>query len=106
MDDVPRRTVPIKLDVPEERRGDLHQTKKQFLHCTNHTSEWAWRIDDYCVTSKSKAVDALYGELREETDLTATRYLAGWRANPPGQRFVTPLQGGSVDQRTLTKTRC
>jgi len=41
MDDAPRRTVPIKLDVPEERRGDLHQTKTQFLHCANRTSEWA-----------------------------------------------------------------
>ncbi|MEF8781106.1 MAG: hypothetical protein V5A46_10545, partial [Haloferacaceae archaeon] len=45
MDDAPRRTVPIKLDVPEERRGDLHQTKTQFLHCANRTSEWAWRYD-------------------------------------------------------------
>jgi len=32
MDDAPRRTVKIKLDVPEERRGDFHQTKTQFLH--------------------------------------------------------------------------
>jgi len=31
MDDAPRRTVKIKLDVPEERRGDFHQTKTQFL---------------------------------------------------------------------------
>jgi len=41
MDDAPRRTVPIKLNVPEERRGDLDQTKTQFLHCANRTSEWA-----------------------------------------------------------------
>ncbi len=71
MDDAPRRTVPIKLDVPEECRGDLHQTKTQFLHCANRTSEWAWRYDDDCITNKSKAEDALYDELREETDLTA-----------------------------------
>ena len=71
MDDAPRRTVPIKLDVFGERRGDLQQTKAQFLHCANRTSEWAWRYDDYCVTSKSNAEDALYDELREETDLTA-----------------------------------
>ncbi|QCC59188.1 transposase [Natrinema thermotolerans] len=79
MDDAPRRTVPIKLDVPEERRGDLHQTKKQFLHCANRTSEWAWRYDDYCVTSKSKAENALYDELREETDLTANLVQKGIR---------------------------
>jgi len=59
MDDAPRRTVKIKLDVPEERRGDFHQTKTQFLHCANRTSEWAWRYDDYCITSKSKAENAL-----------------------------------------------
>ena len=79
MDDAPRRTVPIKLDVPEERRGDLHQTKKQFLHCANRTSEWAWRYDDYCITSKSKAEDALYSELREETALTANLVQKGIR---------------------------
>ena len=79
MDDAPRRTVPIKLDVPRERRGDLHQTKTQFLHCANRTSEWAWRYDDYCVTSKNKAENALYDELREETDLTANLVQKGIR---------------------------
>ena len=79
MDDAPRRTVPIKLDLPEERRGDLHQTKKQFLYCANRTSEWAWRYDDYCVTSKSKAENALYSELREKTDLTANLVQKGIR---------------------------
>jgi putative transposase len=79
MDDAPRRTVPIKLDVPEERRGNLHQIKKQFLHCANRTCEWAWRYDDYCVTSKSKAENALYDELREETDLTANLVQKGIR---------------------------
>ena len=73
MDTAPRRTVPIKLNVPEGRRGDLHQTKDQFLHCANRTSEWAWRYDDLCVTSKSKAQNALYKELRAETDLSQPR---------------------------------
>jgi len=71
MDDTLRRTVRIKLDVPRERRGDLHQTKTQFLHCANRTSEWTWRYDDDCITSKSRAEEALYDELREETELTA-----------------------------------
>ena len=78
-DDVPRRSVPIKLNVPEQRRGDLHQTKDQFLHCANRTSEWAWRYDDYCITSKSKAEDALYEDLREDTDLTANLVQKGIR---------------------------
>ena len=79
MDDATRRTVPIKLNVPEQRRADLHQTKTQFLYCANRTSGWAWCYDDYCVTSKSRAEDALYGELREETDLTANLVQKGIR---------------------------
>ena len=80
MDDgAPRRTVPIKLDIPEQRRADLHQTKDQFLHCANRTSEWAWRYDDYCITSKSKAEDALYDDLRKETGLTANLVQKGIR---------------------------
>ncbi len=70
-DNAPRRTAPIKLDVPEQRRDDLHQTKHQFLHCANRTSDWAWRHDELCITSKNKADDALYDDLRDETDLTA-----------------------------------
>lgn len=88
MDDAPRCTVPIKLDVPGERRGDLYQTKHQFLHCANRTSEWAWRYDDYCVTSKSKAENALYDELREDTDLTANLVQKGIR------RAIESVQGG------------
>ncbi|QKY22225.1 IS200/IS605 family element transposase accessory protein TnpB (plasmid) [Halolamina sp. CBA1230] len=88
MDDALRRTVPVKLDVPEERRGDLHQTKAQFLHCANRTSEWAWRYDDYCVTNKSKAENALYDELREETDLTANLVQKGIR------RAIEAVQSG------------
>jgi IS605 OrfB family transposase len=62
------RTVNVKLDVPTERCDDLHQTKDQFLHCANTTAEWAWRYpNDYCVTSKQKAEDALYDRLRNET---------------------------------------
>jgi IS605 OrfB family transposase len=79
MDDAPRRTVPIKLNVPRERRGDLDQTKTQFLHCANRTSEWAWRYDDYCITSKNKAENTLYDELREETNLTSNLVQKGIR---------------------------
>ena len=78
-DDAPRRTVPIKLDVPAQRRGDLHQTKDQFLHCANRTSEWAWRYDDYCITSKNRAENPLYDDLRDETDLTANLVQKGIR---------------------------
>ena len=70
-DDAPRRTVLIKLDVPSDREVDLHHTKDQFLDCANQTSDWAWRYDDYCITSKNTAEKALYADLKDEHDLTA-----------------------------------
>ena len=74
------RTVKVKLDVPTERCDDLHQTKQQFLHCANTTAEWAWRHpNDYCVTSKQKAENALYDRLRSETELTANLVQKGIR---------------------------
>ena len=74
------RTVKVKLDVPTERCDDIHQTKDQFLHCANTTAEWAWRHPhDYCVTSKQKAENALYDQLRTETELTANLVQKGIR---------------------------
>jgi len=74
------RTVKVKLDVPSERCDDLHQTKDQFLHCANTTAEWAWRHpNDYCVTSKQKAENALYEQLRGDTELTANLVQKGIR---------------------------
>jgi putative transposase len=98
MDDAPRRTVPIKLDVAEERRDDLHQTNTEFLHCANHTSDWAWRYDELCITSKSKAENALYGELREETDLTANLVQKGIR------RAIEAVTGGVEKLKQGEKT--
>ncbi len=74
------RTVKVKLDVPDERCDDFHQTKQQFIHCANTTAEWAWRHpNDYCVTSKQKAENALYERLRNETELTANLVQKGIR---------------------------
>ena len=74
------RTVKVKLDVPDERCDDLHQTKEQFLHCANTTAAWAWRYpDEHCVTSKQQAENALYERLRNETDLTANLVQKGIR---------------------------
>ena len=74
------RTVKVKLDVPHERCGDLHQTKNQFLHCANTTAAWAWRHpNEYCVTSKQQAETALYERLRDETELTANLVQKGIR---------------------------
>jgi hypothetical protein len=74
------RTVKVKLDVPTERGDDLHQIKNQFLHCANTTAEWAWRHPNgYCVTSKQKAENALYDQLRNEAELTANLVQKGIR---------------------------
>ncbi len=79
MENPPRRTVIIKLDVSSDDADAPHQTKDQFLACANRTSDWAWRRDEYCITSKNKAEKALYGELKEETDLTANLVQKGIR---------------------------
>jgi IS605 OrfB family transposase len=63
------RTVRVRLDVPDDRRSDLHATNSKFQYCANRTADWAWRYpDEDCVTSKSEAEAAIYDELRHETD--------------------------------------
>jgi IS605 OrfB family transposase len=68
-----RRTAPVKLDVPDQRREDFHESAKQFLYCANRAAEFCWDSTDYreCVTANNTARDALYDNLRAETDLTA-----------------------------------
>ena len=68
-----RRTAPVKLAVPDERRDDLHESARQFLHCANRAAELCWSDNSHikCVTANTTARDALYDELRDETDLTA-----------------------------------
>ncbi|MDL5360587.1 transposase [Halalkalicoccus sp. NIPERK01] len=68
-----RRTAPVKLIVPDERLDDLHESARQFLHCANRAAEFCWNDESYtnCVTANTTARDALYKDLRAETDLTA-----------------------------------
>ncbi|WP_424016133.1 RNA-guided endonuclease InsQ/TnpB family protein (plasmid) [Halorientalis pallida] len=63
------RTVRVRLDVPDDRKSDLHATNSKFQYCANRTADWAWRYpDEDCVTSKSEAEAGIYDELRSETD--------------------------------------
>ena len=63
------RVVRVRLDVPDNRKSDLHATNSKFQYCANRTAEWAWRYpDEDCVTSKSEAEAGIYDELREDTD--------------------------------------
>jgi len=68
-----RRTAPVKLVVPNECRDDLHESARQFLHCANRAAEFCWSGRSYteCVTANTTARNALYEDLRDETDLTA-----------------------------------
>ena len=76
-----RRTTPVKLDVPNQRCEDFHESAKQFLHCANRAAEFCRDDTDYteCVTANSTARGALYDELRAETDLTANLVQEGIR---------------------------
>ena len=63
------RTVRVRLDVPDDRKSDLHATNDKFQYCANRTADWAWRYpEENCVTSKSEAEAAIYDGLRHETD--------------------------------------
>ena len=75
-----RRTAVIKLDTPEGADAHLRETVEQFKYCANTASEWCWHGDDgYHVTSKAKAEDALYDQLRKDTELTANLVQKGIR---------------------------
>ena len=65
-----RRTAVVKLNVPDDRRADLHDTAEQFLYCANRAADFCWNKYDReaCVTSKATAESALYDALRRETD--------------------------------------
>jgi IS605 OrfB family transposase len=63
------RTVRVRLDVPDDRKSDLHATNTKFQYCANRTADWAWRYpEEDCVTSKNETENAIYDDLREETD--------------------------------------
>lgn len=63
------RTVRVRLDVPDNRKSDLHATNSKFQFCARRTADWAWRYpEEDCVTSKNVAEDGIYDDLREDTD--------------------------------------
>ena len=68
-----RRTAVVKLDLSDEQRDALHRTAEQYLYCANRTADYCWSDTTYteCRINKRQVRDALYSELREETDLQA-----------------------------------
>ncbi|MFD1600195.1 RNA-guided endonuclease InsQ/TnpB family protein [Halobellus rarus] len=68
-----RRTAVVKLAISDEQRDVLHRTAEQYLYCANRTADYCWSDTSYtkCKTNKRQVRDALYSELRAETDLQA-----------------------------------
>ena len=66
-----KRTIPVKLSVPDDRWDDLHQTIEQFNHACNYTVQNGRNDDGYLILNKSKIHDKVYYDLRDETDLPA-----------------------------------
>jgi len=99
------RTVKVKLDVPDERCDDLHQTKDQFLHCANTTAAWAWRHpDEYCVTSKQQAENALYERLLQRNSTHCEPRSKGDSTRYRGyEKRCRPTQKGRDHQSTTLR---
>ena len=66
-----KRTVPVKLDVPEEQRDDLRQTIQQFNAAANYTIDHGKNKDGDLILNKSTIHDEVYHDLRDETELPA-----------------------------------
>ncbi len=68
-----RRTAVVKLNLSDEQRDVLHRTAEQYLYCANRTADYCWSDTSYteCKTNKREVRDALYSDLREETELQA-----------------------------------
>ena len=68
-----RRTAVVELAVSDEQRDALHRTAEQYLYCANQTANYCWSDISYteCKINKRQVRDALYAELRGQTDLQA-----------------------------------
>jgi len=111
-----RGTVRVKLDVPEEKRDDLHRTINQFNRAANFTIQHGRDDDGDLILSKSVIHDRVYHDLRDETDLPANLCIrayskaveamkstvADWKSgnSRPLPHFDEP--SAVYDKRTLT----
>lgn len=65
-----RRTVVVKLSVPDERRNDLRETTERFRQAAQMVADRAFERNDdgYVITSKTKLHNLTYQQVREATD--------------------------------------
>jgi len=101
-----RRTAVVKLAVSDEQRDALHRTAEQYLYCANRTSEFCWSETSYteCKTNKRQVRDALYADLREETELQAQLVQAAIRRGVEAIKGVVERwkKGQRVSRPTFT----
>jgi putative transposase len=101
-----RRTAVVKLAVSDEQRDVLHRTTEQYLYCANRTVDYCWSDTSFtkCKTNKRKVRDALYSELREETDLQAQLVQAAIRRAVEAVKGVVERwkKGQRVSRPTFT----
>lgn len=71
-----RRTVPVKLEIPENREPDLLETIEQFKEAANMVADEGWRQDDYKEFNKSSLHALTYREVRKATDLVSDHVCA------------------------------
>ena len=86
-----RRTAVVKLAVSDEQRDALHRTAEQYLYCANRTADYCWSDTCYteCKTNRRRVRDALYSELREQTDLQAQLVQAAIKRSVEAIKSVT-----------------
>jgi len=101
-----RRTAVVKLAVSDEQRDALHRTAEQYLYCANRTTDYCWSETSYteCKINKRQVRDALYSELRAETDLQAQLVQAAIRRAVEAVKSVVERwkKGQRVSSPTFT----
>lgn len=101
-----RRTAVVKLAVSDEQRDALHRTAEQYLYCANRTSEFCWNDTSFaeCKTNKRQVRDALYADLREETELQAQLVQAAIRRGVEAVKGVVERwkKGRRISRPTFT----
>jgi len=101
-----RRTAVVKLDVSSEQRDALHRTADQYLYCANRTAEYCWSDTSYteCKTNKRNVRDALYDDLRDETELHSQLVQAAIRRGVEAVKGVIERwkKGQRVSRPTFT----
>ena len=89
-----RRTPVVKIAVSDEQRDAVHRTDERYPYCANRTADHCWSDTPCteCRMSKWSVRDALYSEIRAETNLQAQLVQAAIRRGVESVKGVTPAQ--------------